>query len=288
MAFLLILGLLVAGICPSVHGRPGSMLDPGVVIQEDQQNQTPVDNLRLAASNADFAFSLYKQLALRNPNENVIFSPLSISMALAFLSLGARGTTRTEILKGLKFNLTDTSETEVHLGFQHLLRSLSQPSSSLQLSMGNAMFVNEQLRLLDKFRADAQVLYASEAFPIAFWDSAAAEKLINDYVMEKTQGKIVDLVKNIDPSTVVILVNYIFFKGECPRGVRKETECIFQPSGLLLSWCSNLCYQRNHYLGGCPWIVWGMRREDMGTVAHPAHRRRLLLGISKLVCHSRI
>ena len=140
-SFLLALGLLMAGI-RSVHCLPEN------VVVKDRHRR--VDGHTLASSNTDFAFSLYKQLALKNPNKNVIFSPLSISIALAFLSLGARGSTLTEILEGLKFNLTETPETEIHQGFQHLLQALNRPSNQLQLSVGNAMFVQEQLMLLDR------------------------------------------------------------------------------------------------------------------------------------------
>ena len=82
--------------------------------------------------------------------------------------------------------------------------------------MGNAIFVSEGLKLLKKFREDARALYASEAFSTDFQDSAAAEKLINDFVKNRTQGKIVDLVKDLDLHTAMVLVNYIFLKGECP------------------------------------------------------------------------
>ncbi|XP_012510679.1 PREDICTED: alpha-1-antichymotrypsin [Propithecus coquereli] len=211
---LLALGLLVAGVCPAVLCHPGGTLDQENVTLEDQDNGTRVDNLGLASSNTDFAFSLYRQLALKNPNKNVIFSPLSLSIALAFLSLGARGTTLAELLKGLKFNLTETSEVEIHRSFQRLLRTLNQPSDQLQLSTGNALFIEEQLRLLDRFAEDAKGLYASEAFKANFQDSAAAEKVINDYVEKKTQGKIVDLVKELTPRTVMVLVNYVFFKAK--------------------------------------------------------------------------
>ena len=207
-SFLLALGLLVSGFCSRVHCLPEN------VTPEERHKGTSVDGHSLASSNTDFAFSLYKQLALKNPNKNVIFSPLSISIALAFLSLGAHDHTVTEILEGLKFNLTETPETEIHQGFQHLLQTFNQPSNQLQLSVGNAMFVQEELKLLDKFIEDARVLYSSEAFPTNFRDPEAAKSLINDYVKNKTQGKIEDLFKNLDSLTKIILLNYIYFKGD--------------------------------------------------------------------------
>uniref|UniRef100_A0A8C9B351 Serpin domain-containing protein n=1 Tax=Phocoena sinus TaxID=42100 RepID=A0A8C9B351_PHOSS len=212
MSPLLALGLLVAGLCSSVHCLPGGGLDPEDVTPEDQHKGAPVDDHTFVSSNTDFAFSLYKQLALKTSNENVIFSPLSVSMALAFLSLGARAPTLTETLEGLKFNLTETPETEVHQGFQHLVQTLGRPSDQLQLSLGNAVFVQEQLKLLDKFREDARALCASEAFSTDFWDSDTAKKLINGYVRNKTQGKIVELFKDLDKLTEMMLVKYIFSK----------------------------------------------------------------------------
>ena len=207
MSPFLALGLLLAGIF-SVH-----CLQENVMVKDQRRR---VDDHTLASSNTDFAFSLYKQLALENPSKNVIFSPLSVSIALAFLSLGARGSTLTEILEGLKFNLTEIQEKEIHQGFQHLLQTLNKPSNQLQLSVGNAMFVQEELKLLDQFREDARALYASQAFSTNFKDPEAAKSLINDYVKNKTQGKIEDLFKDLDPFTKIILVNYIYFKGGWP------------------------------------------------------------------------
>nr|KAF6267225.1 serpin family A member 3 [Myotis myotis] len=170
MSVLLVLGLLEAGLCPTAHGLPGDTPDQKVT----PGNETPVDNLRLASSSADFAFSLYRQLAWKNPNKNVLFSPTRVSTALAFLSLGARGRTLMEIHKGLKVNLTETSGTGIHQGFQRLLRALGQPRGQLGLSVGNAMFVIEQLKVLVEFRAEAEALYASEALSTDFRDPPAA------------------------------------------------------------------------------------------------------------------
>ncbi|CAM9747949.1 unnamed protein product [Rangifer tarandus platyrhynchus] len=205
MSPFLALGLLLAGIC-SVHSLPEN------VMVKDQCRR--VDDHTLASSNTDFAFSLYKQLALKNPNKNVIFSPLSISIALGFLSLGARGPTLTEILQGLKFNLTEIQEKEIHQGFQHLLQTLNPASNELQMRAGNAMFVQDQLKLPDKFIEDAQVLYSSDAFSTNFRDPEAAKSLINGYVKNKTQGKIEELFKFLSPNTVLVLVNYIYFKAQ--------------------------------------------------------------------------
>ncbi|XP_004455972.1 alpha-1-antichymotrypsin [Dasypus novemcinctus] len=226
MSPLLALGLLVAGFCPFVLCHPNSTLEGENLTQEDPSSGAGVDGLRVASSSTDFAFGLYRQLVSEAPDKNVIFSPLSVHTALGFLSLVARGTTQTELLEGLKFNLTETPEAEIHQGFQHLLQAFSQPRPALQLSMGNALFVSEAQKLLERFLEDARGLYASEAFTTNFQDTEAAKQLINSYVEKKTQGKIVDLMKNLESNTVMVLVNYIFFKAKWkdpfdPRGTLK-------------------------------------------------------------------
>ncbi|NWI88391.1 A1AT antiproteinase, partial [Pitta sordida] len=170
-------------------------------------------HLKIAPSNANFAFRFYKQIREEASNKNIFFSPLSISTAFAMLSLGARSNTLRELQKGLFFNLTEMEEQEVHEGFQHILQLLNDPHREVQLNMGNALFIDHQLKLLPKFLDNVINLYHSEAISSNFQNSPEATKEINKYVEMKTHCKIVDLVKSLDPDTVMVLVNYIFFKG---------------------------------------------------------------------------
>ncbi|OBS66546.1 hypothetical protein A6R68_04911, partial [Neotoma lepida] len=156
---------------------------------------------------------LYKELVLKNPNKNVVFSPLSISVALAILSLGASSNTLEEILEGLKFNLTETPEADIHQGFGHLLPILSQPEDQVQISIGSTMFVEKSLQILAEFKEKARALYQAEASTANFQQPHEAKKLINDYVSKQTQGKIKELISELDERTVMVLVNYIYFKG---------------------------------------------------------------------------
>ncbi|XP_076777403.1 serine protease inhibitor A3N [Arvicanthis niloticus] len=214
MAFIVALGILMAGICPAVLCFPDGTLGMDTAVQEDQDNGTLVDSLTLASINTDFAFSLYKMLVLKNPDKNVVFSPLSISAALAVLSLGAKGNTLEEILEGLKFNLTETPEADIHRGFGHLLQRLRQPRDQVQINTGSAMFIEKRLQILAEFQEKARALYQVEAFTADFQKPLEAKKLINDYVSKETQEKIKELISDLDAMTSMVLVNYIYFKGK--------------------------------------------------------------------------
>lgn len=95
---------------------------------------------RISVGNIDFAFNLYKQLALDAPEENILISPVIISSALAKLFLGAPAANRTELLEGLGFNLTVLPEAEIQEGFQDLSLRLPAQDPQLLLTMGQRTF----------------------------------------------------------------------------------------------------------------------------------------------------
>ncbi|KAF1526401.1 UNVERIFIED_CONTAM: Alpha-1-antiproteinase 2, partial [Eudyptes pachyrhynchus] len=182
----------------------------------EDHSQAEGENLahvKIATSNADFTFRFYKQVREEAGNKNIFFSPLSISTAFAMLSLGARSNTLSQLHKGLAFNLTEMEEQEIHEGFQYVLQLLNDPHREVQLSIGNALFIDDRLKLLQKFLDDVTNFYYSEAISSNFQNSPEATKQINNYIETKTHGKVVGLLKSLDPDTVMVLVNYIFFKG---------------------------------------------------------------------------
>ncbi|XP_057638839.1 serine protease inhibitor A3N-like [Chionomys nivalis] len=204
----------MAGNSPAVLCQPDGTLGRDIAIQENQSNGTRVDSLALTSTNIEFAFSLYKELTLKNPDKNIVFSPLSISVALAVLSVGASNNTLQEILEGLRFNLTETPEADIQQGFGQLLLMLSQPNEELQISIGSTMFVEKQLQILAEFKEKARGLYQAEASSVDFQKPHEAKTFINDYVRNQTQGKIKELIPDLDEDTVMVLVNYIYFKGK--------------------------------------------------------------------------
>ncbi|KAM6133667.1 alpha-1-antitrypsin-like [Phoenicopterus ruber ruber] len=210
----LYLCLLLLGL--QVQGQHDEEEEQKILHSPEDHSQAEGENsahVKIAPSNTDFAFRLYKQIREEVGNKNIFFSPLSISTAFAMLSLGARSNTRSQLHKGLAFNLTEMEEQEIHEGFQRVLQLLNDPHREVQLDMGNALFIDDQLKLLQKFLDDVTKFYYSEAISSNFQNSPEATKEINKYIETKTHGKIVDLLESLSPDAVMVLVNYIFFKG---------------------------------------------------------------------------
>ncbi|XP_068108499.1 alpha-1-antiproteinase-like [Hyperolius riggenbachi] len=169
---------------------------------------------KLAAGNLQFAFEIFRQVTADHPSENVVISPISISTALALLSLGARGNTHDQIIEGIGFNISEISEKEIHDGFHHLLDVLNNDESGLHLDTGNGLFISKAWKLLDKFLDDAKNLYASEGFTVDFQDNEGAKKQINSYIEKKTNGKLTDVLSSVDKEAALLLVNFIYFRGK--------------------------------------------------------------------------
>lgn len=165
--------------------------------------------------NLEFACSLYNQLVAQpdNQGKNVFFSPLSVSLVLAALSVGAKGQTHQQLFTGLGFNSSLLTQEQVDQAFQTILTQLNQ-KNGVDLSIGSALFLHNTFKPHPEFLKDMKRFYLSEGFTVDFTNTAVAIETINKYVGEKTRGKIDKLVKDLDPTTVMYLLSYIYFKGK--------------------------------------------------------------------------
>ncbi|KAM7154901.1 serpin A12 isoform 1-T1 [Molossus nigricans] len=220
------LGLLLAGLL-TVEGLLKPNFSPknhGAVNQAKEWKGKRAAQ-ELARRNIDFGFKLYKKLTSTGPSKNIFFSPLSISTAFSMLCLGAQNSTLAEIMQGLNFR--NIQEKNLNEGFHYLIHSLNQNTRDLQLNLENILFLDQNMQPVKKFMTEAKNLYNADSVPTNFQDLGNAKKQINDYVSEKTHGRIDNLVKNIDPGTVMLLVNSIFFQARWqhefdPKATKEE------------------------------------------------------------------
>lgn len=148
---------------------------------------------KISVGNIDFAFSLYRQLALDAPGENILISPVIISSALAKLFLGAPAANRTQLLEGLGFNLTMLPEVEIQEGFQDLSLRLPAQDPQLLLTMGQRTFHG---------------LGGG-----AIQDPMEAQKHIQEHAEKQSQGNLGAWVEELGNQTAAVLLNLILLRG---------------------------------------------------------------------------
>ncbi|XP_048393586.1 uncharacterized protein LOC125455520 [Stegostoma tigrinum] len=200
-----------------------TVLDSGVVslpeesaIPNENNPVSQLSALKLSAANLDFALRLYRQIASqpRSNSKNIFFSPISVSAALSMLSLGARDNTCNQLLQALGYrNMSQNDAAEVHEAYKYLLQKLTRENSELHLTMGNSLHIQQEFVVKQKFLENAKQFYKAEVRSVNFKDPEIAKVQINTYINKKTSGEIQDFVKTLDPSTVMMLLNYVLFKG---------------------------------------------------------------------------
>lgn len=213
MKKLLFLCLLLVGIHSNSYCYEPDQQGVRNQNQRAQENRNmPWQSVRNSV--CQFACCFYKEISSRENNGNVFFSPLSISTAFAMLTLGARSDTLTQILRVLCFNPRQISENDIHEGYRQLMQVVNRRNRGLQLNMGNVLFVLDQLKPQERFLSNLRNFYEGEAYPMNFKKSDQAQQKINEYVARRTNGKIKDLVNNLDPLTEILLISYIYFNGK--------------------------------------------------------------------------
>nr|ATU82942.1 secreted Serpin protein [Pristhesancus plagipennis] len=163
-----------------------------------------------------FAINLYQ--TLKKPNENIIVSPISVQIVLALAYSGAKSNTAKEIASVL--HLPDNLD-EVLKGHKLLIQSLENPV----LKVANKMFIEKTLGVKSDFQKNALNYFSADAGQVDFIKNAeAARNLINNWVLEKTNDKIKDLLAPgvVDAFTRMVLVNAIHFKANWLKQFKPE------------------------------------------------------------------
>ncbi len=208
----LLLTVIVGGCLGQVeNGKPTTTSDsstftpPGTkydVLKEGQE--API----VEAMNV-FAVDLYRELAKKNTN--AFFSPYSVETALAMAYEGASGVTREEMRKVL--HLPSENDTR-WTGFRYLLLSLKTSNSSYVLRTANALWVQRNYPIDEKYLWIIRTFYLGRVDKVDFRkDPEESAREINNWVENQTNGRIKDLVSKPSPDTRLIITNAIYFRA---------------------------------------------------------------------------
>ncbi|XP_055380032.1 serine protease inhibitor 42Dd-like isoform X2 [Condylostylus longicornis] len=166
---------------------------------------------KFSQNNAKFSLNLYSQVKKDNADKNIIISPFSIQTCVALAYAGAGGKTAEEISSGL--HLIGNDKNVVGESFKNVL-DLYKDSPLLKIA--NKFYVKVGYQVKDEFNTIATKYFYSEAENIQFEEKVEAAAKMNNWVEERTNNKIKNLIKPdvLDSLTRMILINAIHFKGE--------------------------------------------------------------------------
>ncbi|PIC22558.1 hypothetical protein B9Z55_016570 [Caenorhabditis nigoni] len=181
----------------------------------------------LLQSETDFGLGLLRQ---QNLNESLVFSPLSIALALSLVHVAANGETRNQIREALVKGATD-EELEQH--FANISAALLGAEKGTQVNIANHVF--SRFHILSFFRSGFPIkqtyldavkkLYNAGATSLNFDDKEASAEAINKFVRENTGEHIKQIISSdsITSDLVAVLTNALYFKADWLNKFKKES-----------------------------------------------------------------
>lgn len=154
-----------------------------------------------------FAFDVYEHM--QRQDGNLFFSPLSVATALSMTYAGAAGQTATEMEQVLHLG----SEPGIHEAFGELLATWDAASHGPVVTVANAIWPQVGLPVVSEFMATIEGSYGGHVQALDYSSPATGKDIINDWVADATRNRIRNLVEDLDPATVMVLTNSVYFKG---------------------------------------------------------------------------
>ncbi|MFO7636984.1 MAG: serpin family protein [Clostridia bacterium] len=171
------------------------------------------------SGNIDFAFDFFKELNIADRDENIFVSPFSISSALSMLYNGAAGRTRTDMAQALRY--AGISDEEFNKGHRYLLDRLESLDGKVTIDINNSVWIRENFIVNPDFIQLSKNTFSAEVRSLDF-SRMDATRIINEWVEEKTRGKIDQIIDRIDQDVVMYLINTIYFLGDWTYSFDKD------------------------------------------------------------------
>jgi serine protease inhibitor len=174
--------------------------------------QLSAQQAELVDSGNSFAFDIFRNVAeAEQEGKNLMISPLSISVALSMTLNGAVGTTREAILEALR-NKGMTAD-DVNKAYKYLTEALLSVDKRVLISIANSVWTEQNFQAKKQFTDILTEYYKAEARIFDVTDPGVPDD-VNAWIEDKTNGLIKDMLDQLDPDAVMLLINAIYFKGK--------------------------------------------------------------------------
>lgn len=182
---------------------------------EEEEKKTPAPEVKkLAEAHNKFGLDMFKKL--HKSGENTFISPTSIAVAMQMARQGAEGTTQSEMDTAMHLDGIDVPRAN-----KALLKELNS-RDGVKLRIANSLWADpERVNLKPEYTADVSDYFDSEARAVDFEDPETL-KLVNNWISDKTEQLIPNMLNEISRNDILFLINAIYFKGEWKTKFNKD------------------------------------------------------------------
>ncbi len=187
---------------------PYSPQEPPLV---NETGSTQQGTQEVVNANNQFAFELYSELE-KSEQENIFYSPYSISAALAMTYEGAKAQTADEMKSVFHFPENNI----LRPNFAAIYNDINEDGKAYELRTGNALWVQQDYPFLEEYISRVEEYYGGKAANLDFvGETEKSRQTINSFIEEQTNNKIKDLLPpgSLNALTRLVLTNAIYFKG---------------------------------------------------------------------------
>ena len=223
-ALILIAACLCAPACEKMEEMPGpgEETSPAVPIV-----LTKADGQIRDASNAS-GLDIFSRLYAVRDGRDVSFSPLSLSLAFAMAAEGAEGETYKQIANA--FGWGEASKAELGAFYKKMIDGLVQADPKVSFTSSNSLWTAKDFAARDSYKAMLTERFAAECYQVDFTAEATLKK-INDWCSDKTDGKIPQMLQQLDPATRMMLINALLYKAPWATEWQVEKNRAFRGDG---------------------------------------------------------
>jgi serine protease inhibitor len=189
------------------------------VKKEPQKIDLREKSAEIIEADKAFGFELFQQVYNLSEEDNLMISPLSVSYALGMAYNGAAGTTLEAFSDVLHFE--DLTDQEVNESYKDLMGQLVTLDDMVKFSIANSIWYRLGFEVLSEFIATNQEYFDAAVEEIDFADPQTLE-MINQWIEDKTNGKIKDMLDYIPGDAVMYLINAIYFNAKWKYEFEKD------------------------------------------------------------------
>ncbi len=164
----------------------------------------------LIARSTAFGIELLGRTVAADDRPNVVLSPLSASMALGMTLNGAAGGTFDAMRSTLGFD--GMTQSEINDGYASLIELLTTLDPDVEFGIANALWANDGFPFHPAFFDAVSQSFDAEVQTLDFALPSTLDA-INGWADDATQGLIPEVLEELDPDLVMLLMNAIFFDG---------------------------------------------------------------------------
>ncbi|KAL7298847.1 hypothetical protein TKK_0008586 [Trichogramma kaykai] len=174
---------------------------------------------KMSKGTTQLTLNLDKIMRSQYPNQNLVFSPLSLQMLLANILLASRGQTFDEIsnIYNIDRKIFVNSEKNFHENFGKLIEKTfySNKPGAPKVNYGTGVFLakNDSYDFGTTFSARSEDFYKTHLETVDFLNGA--QKIINNWVKSETRGLIPSILDSPPRlNTKAIIASALYFKGD--------------------------------------------------------------------------